>query len=163
MTGTIGLIWAQSRAGIIGADGAIPWRLPEDQARFKRITMGHTVIMGRKTWESLPASVRPLPGRPNIVLTRDALFEPDGALAVGCTDAALAASDEAPWVIGGGEIYRLFLPLAQRCEVTVVEADVPGDALAPELDESWVVEENDWQTSESGLRYQFLSYRKVDG
>ncbi|SHW23549.1 Dihydrofolate reductase DfrA [Mycobacteroides abscessus subsp. abscessus] len=66
-------------------------------------------------------------------------------------------------VIGGGEIYRLFLPLAQRCEVTVVEADVPGDALAPELGEGWVVEENDWQTSESGLRYQFLSYRKVDG
>lgn len=88
MTGTIGLIWAQTRAGVIGADGAIPWRLPEDQARFKRITMGHTVIMGRKTWESLPGSVRPLPGRPNIVLTRDALFEPDGALAVGCADAA---------------------------------------------------------------------------
>lgn len=162
MTGTIGLIWAQSRDGVIGVDGAIPWRLPEDQTRFKAITMGHTVIMGRKTWESLPASVRPLPGRPNIVLTRDALFEPDDALAVGCVGAALAASDEAPWVIGGGEIYRLFLPLAQRCEVTLVDADVPGDALAPELDESWVVEGNDWQTSASGLRYQFLSYRKAD-
>lgn len=162
MTGTIGLIWAQSVNGVIGADGEIPWRIPGEQARFKRITMGHTVIMGRKTWESLPSRVRPLPGRTNIVLTRDAVFEPDGALAVGSADAALAASDDSPWVIGGEQIYRLFLPMAQRCEVTVVDVDVTGDALAPQLDDSWIVEESDWHTSDSGVRYRFLSYRKAD-
>lgn len=162
MTGAVGLIWAQSRLGVIGADGGIPWRLPEDQARFKQITMGHTVIMGRRTWESLPATVRPLPGRPNIVLTRDPFFEPDGALAVGSVDAALAASDEEPWVIGGGEIYRVLLPLATRCEVTEIDVDTDGDAYAPELDETWIVEESDWLTSKSGLRYRFLSYRRAD-
>ena len=82
MTGPVGLIWAQSTSGVIGRDNGIPWRLPEDQARFKELTMGHTVVMGRLTWESLPAKVRPLPGRRNVVVTRQADYVADGATVV---------------------------------------------------------------------------------
>ncbi|MGV0792605.1 dihydrofolate reductase [Mycolicibacterium sp. XJ1819] len=156
---SVGLIWAQSTSGVIGRAGGIPWRLPEDQARFKEITMGHTVVMGRLTWESLPAKVRPLPGRKNVVLTRQAGYIADGATVVGTLDDAL--SDDQTWVIGGEQIYALALPIATRCEVTEVEIDLPrddGDAMAPVLDESWVGSEGEWLTSSSGLRYRFLRY-----
>ena len=156
---TVGLIWAQSTSGVIGRDGGIPWRLPEDQARFKELTMGHTVVMGRLTWESLPAKVRPLPGRRNVVLTRQADYMADGAHVVALLDDAL--TDDKTWVIGGEQIYALALPLATRCEVTEVEIDLPredGDAVAPMLDESWVGTEGEWLTSASGLRYRFFSY-----
>jgi dihydrofolate reductase len=84
---TVGLIWAQSTSGVIGRDGGIPWRLPEDQARFKELTMGHTVVMGRLTWESLPAKVRPLPGRRNVVVTRQADYMADGEVVTTLEDA----------------------------------------------------------------------------
>src|SRR5690349_23121744 len=106
---SLGLIWAQSASGVIGRSGGIPWRLPEDQARFKELTVGHSVVMGRLTWESLPAKVRPLPGRRNVVVTRDADYRADGATVVGDLDAAL---DSETWVIGGAQIYALALPLA---------------------------------------------------
>ncbi|MCV7222438.1 dihydrofolate reductase [Mycolicibacterium elephantis] len=158
----VGLIWAQSTSGVIGRDGGIPWRLPEDQARFKELTIGHTVVMGRLTWESLPAKVRPLPGRRNVVLTRRADYVADGADVVAGLDAALTG--ETSWVIGGAEVYAAALPLATRCEVTEVEIDLPrrdGDAVAPVLDEGWVGETGEWQTSRSGLRYRFYSYRRA--
>jgi dihydrofolate reductase len=156
---TVGLIWAQSTSGVIGRDGGIPWRLPEDQARFKDITMGRTVVMGRRTWESLPAKVRPLPGRKNVVLTRQAEYMADGAHVVPMLQDAL--TDDITWVIGGEQIYALALPIATRCEVTEVEIDLPrddGDAVAPTLDESWIGDKGEWQTSSSGLRYRFFSY-----
>lgn len=157
-TMTVGLIWAQSASGVIGRDGGIPWRLPEDQARFKELTIGHTVVMGRLTWESLPAKVRPLPGRRNVVLTRQADYMADGAEVVTTLDEAV--TDET-WVIGGEQIYALALPIATRCEVTEVEIDLPredGDAVAPVLDKTWVGTTGEWLTSSSGLRYRYHSY-----
>lgn len=156
---TVGLIWAQSTAGVIGRHGGIPWRLPEDQSRFKELTMDHTVVMGRRTWESLPAKVRPLPGRRNIVLTRQAGFTAVGAKVCGFLEQALTEPDT--WVIGGAEIYALAMPLATRCEVTEVDVELPrddADVLAPVLDDSWRAETGDWLVSRSGLRYRLHSY-----
>ncbi|HEY6573983.1 MAG TPA: dihydrofolate reductase, partial [Mycobacterium sp.] len=113
---SLGLIWAQSTSGVIGRANGIPWRLPEDQARFKELTMGHTVVMGRLTWESLPAKVRPLPGRRNVVVTRQADYMADGAEVVTTLEGALTGDET--WAIGGGQIYALALPIATRCEVT---------------------------------------------
>ncbi|GAS95337.1 dihydrofolate reductase [Mycolicibacterium canariasense] len=152
---TVGLIWAQSTSGVIGLDNGIPWRLPEDQARFKELTLGQTVIMGRLTWESLPAKVRPLPGRRNVVVTRDRSYVAEGAEVVGELPADLDG-----WVIGGAQLYALALPLADRCEVTEIDVDVDGDAFAPTLDDSWSVTRGDWLTSGTGLRYRFCSYHR---
>ncbi len=167
----VGLVWAQSTSGVIGRGGDIPWRVPEDLARFKRVTMGHTVVMGRRTWESLPPNVRPLPGRRNIVLSRHSEYAADGAEVAGSLERALASSEissEASsetepetWVIGGAEIYLLALPFATRCEATEVEIDLrrdDDDALAPVLDESWLGKTGEWVTSRTGLRYRFHSY-----
>ena len=106
---TLGLIWAQSPSGVIGRAGGIPWRLPEDQARFKELTLGHTVVMGRLTWESLPSKVRPLPGRRNVVVTRQADYMADGATVVG-------SLDEAPHRRRGmGHRRRADLPAGAAC------------------------------------------------
>ena len=159
MTGPA-LVWAQSTAGVIGRDGGIPWHIPEDLAHFKELTLGHPVIMGRLTWDSLPARFRPLPGRRNLVLTRDPHFVADGA-------EVITSLDDAPltdaWVIGGAQVYALALPAANRCEVTEVDIDLPGedgDALAPVLDDTWVGSTGDWSRSSTGLRYRFVSYRR---
>lgn len=160
----VALIWAQSTSGVIGRAGDIPWDLPEDQARFKELTLGRPVVMGRLTWESLPASVRPLPGRDNIVITRAAGYAAPGARVVGTVEEALADdSDGQTWVIGGGQIYAAALPRATRCEVTEIAVDLPaqpGDALAPPLDAGWTRTSGQWLTSRSGLRYRFHSYRR---
>ena len=153
---TYRLIWAQSTSGVIGRDNGIPWRLPEDQAHFKELTLGQTVVMGRLTWESLPASVRPLPGRRNIVVSRNGGYTAQGAEVV----TELPESGDL-WVIGGAQLYGLALPLAERCEITEIDIGLhrdDGDAMAPVLDESWVGTEGDWLTSGSGLRYRFSSY-----
>lgn len=162
----LGLVWAQSTSGIIGRGGDIPWRVPEDLARFKELTIGHTVVMGRRTWESLPAKVRPLPGRRNVVLSRRRDFVADGAQVVGSLEAALADSADEPetWVIGGEQVYLLALPQATRCEVTEVEVDLrrdDDDALAPVLDDAWLGEAGEWQVSRTGLRYRLHSYRRA--
>lgn len=153
---TLRLIWAQSTSGVIGRDNGIPWRLPEDQARFKELTMGQPVIMGRLTWESLPAKVRPLPGRRNVVMTRDASYAPDGAEVISALRADLDG-----WVIGGAQLYALALPSADRLEVTEIDVDVDGDAFAPVLDDTWTVDRGEWLTSSSGLRYRFCSYHRA--
>ncbi|ORA72631.1 dihydrofolate reductase [Mycolicibacterium insubricum] len=150
------LIWAQARSGVIGRGGDIPWQLPEDMAHFKELTVGHPVLMGRATWESLPPRFRPLPGRRNLVLTRDPGYRAEGAEVV----TALPTGFDG-WVIGGAQIYALALPLAGRCEVTEVDVDLPfrgGDAIAPVLDGSWSVSAGEWLTSRTGLRYRFCTY-----
>jgi dihydrofolate reductase len=161
----VGLVWAQSTSGVIGRDGDIPWNLPEDLARFKAVTMGHPVVMGRRTWDSLPAKVRPLPGRRNVVLSRRTDFAADGAEVVSSLQAAfgLLDTESQTWVIGGEQIYLLALPYATRCEVTEVEIDLrrdDDDALAPRLDDSWVGDTGEWLASRSGLRYRLHSYRR---
>lgn len=153
---TFRLIWAQSTSGVIGRGNGIPWQLPEDQARFKELTLGQTVVMGRLTWESLPDTVRPLPGRRNIVVSRDAGYRAEGAEVV--TELPQAGD---MWVIGGAQLYGVALPLAERCEVTEIDIDLPrddDDAMAPVLDGSWVGTDGDWLMSRSGLRYRFSSY-----
>lgn len=158
----ISLIWAQSKSGVIGRAGGIPWRVPEDQARYKQLTVGHTVVMGRLTWESLPAKVRPLPDRRNVVLTRHPDYVAEGATVVPTLEQAVAGEDI--WVVGGAEIYALALPLASRCEVTEVDIDLPvqdGDAVAPLLDHSWQSSTGEWLTSRTGLRYRYLTYHRT--
>ena len=160
MTG-VGLIWAQSSSGVIGRGGGIPWQLPEDLVRFKELTMGHTVVMGRLTWESLPANVRPLPGRKNVIVTRQPDFTADGATVVASLDEALTDPDT--WVVGGEQIYTLAMPWASRCEVTEIDIALPrddGDVVAPVLDETWLGTAGEWQTSRSGLRYRWHSYSR---
>ena len=145
---TIAAIWAQSADGIIGADNTIPWQVPEDLAYFKAATHGHPVIMGRRTWESLPAAFRPLPGRTSIVLTSAPELIGPAAEVAGDLDEALAIAAEAPggertWIIGGGQLYADAIadPRVAEVHVTTVDVRVDGDTLAPALDESWSLEE----------------------
>ncbi|MBB5755251.1 dihydrofolate reductase [Prosthecomicrobium pneumaticum] len=135
----LALIAAVARNGVIGRDGEMPWRLSTDLKRFRRLTSGKPVIMGRKTFAAIG---RPLPERMNIVITRDAGFAAPGLIAVDGPDAALdaAAGAEEAMVIGGGEVYRLFLPRADRLYITHVEAEPEGDAHFPAIDPAeWAV------------------------
>jgi dihydrofolate reductase len=127
------LIVARARNGVIGKDNGMPWRIPGEQAYFKRVTMGHPIIMGRKTWESIG---RPLPGRRSIVVSRNAGFVAHGGETVGSLDAALAQCSGAPeaFVIGGAELYRLALPRAERLLITEIDRDFEGDAFFPAPD-----------------------------
>ena len=131
---TVSLIAAVAANRVIGRNGKLPWRLPDDMRRFARITAGHAVVMGRATFESLR---RPLPGRRNIVLTRSHSLALDGCdVAHGVEEALTAAtspSSEEVFVIGGEQIYQLFLPLARRLYITWIDIDVPGDTLFPEV------------------------------
>jgi dihydrofolate reductase len=158
------LIWAQARGRAIGRNNTLPWRLPEDLRHFKAATLDRPVIMGRKTFDSLPGGA--LPGRDNIVVTRD----PASVTAAGVQvvtsleDAlALAAGAERVFVIGGAELYRLALPLADRLLVTEVDIDVDGaDAFAPVVPLSFLTYKvDDWQTSRTQLRYRVIEYRRA--
>ncbi len=154
---TVGLVWAQARGGVIGADGGLPWQLPEDLARFKALTMGATVVMGRATWESLPASVRPLPGRDNVVLTRTPGWSAPGAEVVGSIEVAVDRGGEV-WVIGGASVFAAALPLADRAVVTDIDLEVTGDTFAPALGAEWAEQAREpaegWLTSRTGLAYR---------
>ncbi|TKJ20132.1 dihydrofolate reductase [Blastococcus sp. CCUG 61487] len=159
------MIWAQARGGVIGADGALPWRLPEDLALFRRLTTGSTVVMGRRTWESLPDRFRPLPGRRNVVLTSDRTWTADGAVPAHSVRQVLD-EHRSFWVIGGGAVYTAFLPHAGRLVVTEVDADVEGDTWAPVPDAGWTrtarTPASGWSVSESaGLRYAVSEYERV--
>lgn len=157
---SLGVIWAQSTAGVIGRDGGLPWHLPEDLAHFRAVTAGCPVIMGRRTWESLPDRFRPLPGRRNIVVSRQQDLTLEGAEVIGSVDDALAlvSSDTTAWVIGGAELYAAMLPLASVAEITEIATDVAGDTFAPSLAGWAAVVTGSWQVSTSGLRYRFLRY-----
>jgi dihydrofolate reductase len=132
----INLIVAHARNRAIGLHGAIPWRIPGEQAYFRRVTMGHPIVMGRKTWESIG---RPLPGRRNIVVTRRDGYAAAGADTVSSLDAALALCVDAAevFVIGGAELYALALPRAARVFATEIDADYAGDAFFPPLPGPW--------------------------
>jgi dihydrofolate reductase len=127
------LIAAVARHGVIGDGRSIPWRLPEDLAHFRRATTGHPVIMGRRTWDSLPARFRPLPGRLNIVVTRDAAWRADGAEAAASPAEALArvAAEPRAFVIGGGELYAAVLPQADTLLLTEIDREFPGSVRFP--------------------------------
>ncbi|MCM3656783.1 dihydrofolate reductase [Agromyces mediolanus] len=170
----LGLVWAEAHGGVIGAGGGMPWHVPEDLAHFKAVTLGAPVVMGRKTWDSLPERFRPLPGRANIVVSRQAEWAADGAQRAGTLDEALAlAVADAPagrvWVIGGGELFREAVRRADRLEVTELDLEVAGDAFAPERGSEWRLVAVDpesaggeprWHTSRSGIRYRFLTLER---
>ena len=158
----LNLIYARARNGVIGRDNTLPWHLPEDLAHFKRQTLGCPVIMGRKTWDSLPPKFRPLPGRPNIVISRDPTWHADGAHSATTLQSALAWCADHPevWVIGGAQIYALALPLAQRVVVTEIDADFEGDAFAPALDAAWSETSRERHTAASGLAFSFVTYER---
>ncbi|MFC6014230.1 dihydrofolate reductase [Nocardia lasii] len=158
----LGLIWAQAANGVIGVDNTIPWRLPEDMANFRETTMGHPVIMGRKTWDSLPPNFRPLSGRRNIVVTRQADWSAEGAERAGSVPEALAlVGPHDAWVAGGGEIYRAALPLADALLVTEIDTTVAGDAFAPTIGPEWAAADTPWLTSKTGLRYRIRRYTRT--
>jgi len=129
------IIAAVAKNRVIGRDNQLLWHIPEDMAHFKALTAGHTVIMGRKTWESLPERFRPLPGRRNIVISRQADYPATGAELAGSLEAGLAlcAADSKAFVIGGGEIYRQAMSFADRLELTEVDQEPAGDAWFPEF------------------------------
>ena len=157
-----GLIFARARNGVIGKDGGLPWHLPEDLAHFKRVTMGCPVIMGRKTWDSLPARFRPLPGRTNIVVTRQGHWHAAGAMRAASLEDALALcpAGTRPWVIGGAQLYALALPLSDLAEVTEIDADFDGDAQAPVLDSQWREVAREPHRPAGGLSFAFVTYRR---
>jgi len=170
--GELGMVWAQAQGGVIGRDGGMPWHLPEDLAHFRAVTMGGPIIMGRRTWESLPARFRPLPGRHNIVISRSMDFEAPGASVVDSAAAAVElardAGDAPVWVIGGGRVYADLIDAADVLEVTEIDLAVDGDTVAPAIDAGWRVDAVDgWHTSASldasgaPLRYRFLRYRRA--
>jgi dihydrofolate reductase len=156
----LNLIYARARNGVIGRDNTLPWHLPEDLAHFKRLTLGCPVIMGRKTWDSLPPKFRPLPGRSNIVITRQPDWHNVGAISAHGLEAALSlcAQAEHVWVIGGAQIYAQALPLATTVEVTEIDAHFEGDAYAPALGAQWREHQREAYTTANGLSYSFVRY-----
>lgn len=161
----LGLVWAEAAGRIIGRDGTLPWHLPEDLQRFKELTTGASVVMGRATWESLPASVRPLPGRRNIVLSRAAGYAAAGAEVFASIEEALDAVAGDVWVIGGASVYAEALPRADRIVRTRVHVSVDGDVRAPEIGPEWTMVERDPQhglhESASGLQYCVATFRRA--
>jgi len=163
----IALIAALARNGVIGRDNQLPWRLSADLQHFKRLTMGKPIVMGRKTWESLG---RPLPGRRNIVITRDAAFRAEGCVVTHSIDEALgaAAGSDEVMIIGGAELYAQALPRADRLYLTEVRADVDGDVRFPPIDAAdWIeVERQSYladEKNEYDIDFVVLDRRSVTG
>lgn len=155
------LVAALASNGVIGACGKLPWQLPEDLQHFKKLTLGHPVIMGRRTWESLG---KPLPGRENIVISRKAGFEAPGAsIAQSLSGAiALCAGEPVAFVIGGAEIYAAALPLADGLVLTEIDRDYEGDTRFPAWDRNaWRISQKETHTSTSGVRFSFVLYEKA--
>ena len=156
----ISLIYARAANGVIGKDNAKPWHLPEDLAHFKRLTQGWPVIMGRKTWDSLPARFRPLPGRTNVVITRQTGWSEAGAQpACSLADALAQCSQSGQvWIMGGAQIYAQAEPLADCIEVTEIAEDFEGDAFAPALGSRWIEARRESHVAASGLKFSFVTY-----
>ena len=149
------LVVAIADNGVIGKDGGIPWHIPEDLKRFKALTMGHTIVMGRKTWDSLPK--KPLPGRVNVVVTRQADWKAAGAVTAGSLGQATSGTSGTVMVIGGAEIYERALPLASRIELTEVHRAFDGDALF-QLDRTgWIETFREKHVTPDGLSYSYVT------
>ena len=162
----ISLIAALARNRAIGKNGQLLWHLPEDMRHFRETTRGKPVIMGRKTWESLPDAFRPLPGRHNLVVSRNPGFQAPGATLAGSLEEALRQAeltdkvDEA-FVIGGAELYRQALPLASRLYLTEIAESIEGDVFFPEvLPQDWEEVSRQEQQGTSGLRFSFVVYQR---
>lgn len=165
----LNLIYARAANGVIGKNNAIPWHLSEDMAHFKQLTLSCPVVMGRKTWDSLPPRFRPLPGRTNIVITRQGDWQADGAQRATSLADALAQckatheADQTVWVIGGAQIYAEALPLADRLEVTEIDQDFDGDAHAPVLGAEWAESARSRHVGANGLPFSFVTYVRAAG
>ena len=157
----VSIIVAVGANGVIGTDGQLPWRLPEDLKRFRALTMGHAMVMGRKTFDSIG---RPLPGRRSIVVSRQSALHIEGATVTPSLDAAIAAAGDDPeiFVIGGGEIYAASLPLADRLLVTEVDASPAGDTHFPTIDATaWREVSRERHATDDGLAYAFVDYERA--
>ena len=170
----LGMIWAQGHGRAIGRGGGMAWNVPEDFRFFKRMTLGHPVIMGRRTWESLGEKYQPLPDRQNIVVSRNSGFKAEGADVARSLDEAIARAeptdpDSLIWIMGGAQIYEAALPLASVLSVTDLDYEVPeADAFAPDFafssgnENEWLLRESSpdrgWHTSVSGIDYRFSLY-----
>ena len=157
------LIFARAANGVIGRQNALPWHLPEDLVRFRRLTMGCPVIMGRKTWDSLPERFRPLPGRVNLVVTRQTDWQAPGALPAHSLQEAVdhCHGHTNAWVIGGAEIYAQAMQMADSAAVTEIHEDFEGDAFAPVFDGSWREAARENHHSTEGLAYSFVTYLRM--
>jgi dihydrofolate reductase len=155
------LVAAVARGGVIGRAGGLPWDLPEDMAHFREVTTGHPVVMGRKTWDSLPARFRPLPGRRNVVVTRNADWAAEGAERAGSLDDALAlvAGAERVSVIGGGELFAAALPLADEVLLTEIDLEVDGDTFLPTLS-GFAETARSERVTEDGTAFAFVEYAR---
>jgi dihydrofolate reductase len=161
MTPRIVLVVAVAANGIIGRNGKLPWHLPEDLKHFKRVTMGHPVVMGRKTWESLKG---PLPGRENIVITRQAGYDAPGAAVANSLEAALAlcAGEPVVCVIGGEQVFKDSLALATALDMTEIHQDFEGDTRFPDYDRSqWKETQREAHTGSNGMRFDFVRYERA--
>ena len=169
----IGMIWAQTNQGVIGADGGMPWHLPEDMAHFKRVTRGHPVVMGRRTWDSFPEKFRPLPERTNIVVTRRpgwaATPEASGAVVLDSLEEALVDAQFSPggnevWVIGGGQIYAQAMEHCNVAVVTVINTAAEGDTQAPALGQEWAFRGaspvEGWHKAKNGTEYRITLWAR---
>lgn len=162
----IGMIWAQTADRVIGNNGTMPWHVPEDLARFKEITAGHPVIMGRRTWESLPAAHRPLSGRTNIVISSSGAGSEAGALPAATLEEALSLAEKAPgaseiWIIGGRSLYLAAMDIADTIEVTTIDLDVDGDTRAPRPRGFIPTSGGSWHRSASGIDYRFNRWTRT--
>lgn len=158
----LNLILARSRNGVIGCNNTLPWHVPEDLAYFKKMTSGSPVIMGRKTWDSLPARFRPLPGRLNVVITRQANWSAEGAVAAHTIAQACdhCRAESTAWIIGGAELYAQALPMADTAVITEIDADYEGDAFAPQFGPEWREQSRQTLLSAQGLTISFITLNR---
>ncbi len=155
------LVAAVASNGIIGANGRLPWHFPEELRHFKEVTLGHPVIMGRRTWESLKG---PLPERENIVVTRTAGYDAPGAAIASSLDAALAlcAGEPLAFVIGGSRLFEEALPFAAGLILTEIQRDFPGDTWFPKFDRAhWREAKREAHTAADGMRFDFVTYERL--
>ncbi len=160
----ISLVAAVARGGVIGRGGTLPWRIREDMAHFRAVTTGHPVVMGRRTWESLPDRFRPLPGRRNVVVTRNAAWHNrDAERATSLEDALrLLADEEQMSVIGGGELFAAALPFADELALTEIDLEVDGDTFFPNWDRGDFAETSrEEHVSEDGTPFAFVTYERT--
>jgi dihydrofolate reductase len=158
----VAIVVAHSSNRVIGRDGGLPWKLPSDLRRFRELTSGHTVVMGRRTYESLPDAYRPLPDRRNLVLSSDPGYRPEGAEVFGALEDALLACEDECFVIGGEIAYREALPRCERVYATEIEVELDGDAFFPEMSGSqWRRVERGERLLENDLPFTFNTYERA--